>query len=58
LHLPAAGRSSANSTLAGFRLHEIYPENIQNRAKKSGCIFIPMGGQHILNPAMPVQKEI
>jgi len=31
-----------------------YHENTQGRAEKSGCIFIFVGGQDFLNPAMPV----
>ena len=31
-----------------------YHENIQNHVKKPVCIFISVGGQDILDPAMPV----
>jgi len=29
-----------------------YRKKIQNRAKKPGCIFISVGNQDIVNPAM------
>ena len=32
----------------------IYHENTQNRVEKLVCIFIFVGGQDILDPAMPV----
>jgi len=31
----------------------IYRKNTQNRAEKSG-LYLPVGGQYILNPAVPV----
>ena len=38
-------------------LDEFYHENIQNRAEKPVCIFISVGIQDILNPAMPVDVK-
>ena len=34
----------------------LYHENIQNLVKKPVCIFISVGGQDILDPAMPVLR--
>jgi len=35
-------------------LTKIYHENTQNHVEKPVCIFISVGGQDILDPAMPV----
>jgi len=46
--------------LASYQRHRkrepymLYHENTQNHVKKTVCIFISVGGQDILDPAMPV----
>jgi len=35
----------------------VYRGNTQNRVEKPGCIFMSVGGQDILNPAMPVYGD-
>jgi len=35
-------------------LQLFYHENTQNHVEKQVCIFISVGGQDILDPAMPV----